>query len=457
MKRKVIALVLALTMGIAVLTGCSSASDETKSTKGTTGDAVNDTTGGAANGGTTTIKILSAMELVDEEMMDTFMSENPDIKVEYEYIASGDYSAKFSALAASNEIPDVFWTQAGYYTDQINEGLLMDLSKELDNKAYEGDVTWRDTFIPTLLENFEKIALAGCGELDSYDYGIPFTMTTVAVMYNKTIYNELGLKVPTTWTEFMSNNEAIKNAGYTAVSVQNDTCIDWFPRLFWDQFCRDEIENKGLSFSDGTMTFETESVKKGMESFKELWDKGYLPENFITANLETTQQMFIQGKLVQVLIAPDKIQYLMENAADGAEYATFALPGIAGETSRSLGGSSNIFAISSTTEKPEAAIRLLKYITSRTNFETDEGLQYSNSGLVGVERGSELDGVLSGFADAAAGGFCPDIYVPTTISTEIKTAFKSDVIPNYLMDVYSLSDVSAILQSLYNDYLASLK
>ena len=143
----------------------------------------------------------------------------------------------------------------------------------------------------------------------------------------------------------------------------------------------------------------------------------------------------------------------MSNAPENMELATFPLPGIAGLPSRSLGGASNIFAISANTEQREASVRLLKYLTSRTNFETDEGLKYSNSGLEGVERNAELDQILAGYGAAAENGFCPDVFVPTNISTEINTEFKENLIPNYLLGQITLEDVTTELQDLYDSYL----
>ncbi len=443
MKKKMLCVLLAAAMASTMIAGCGSKGEAERDKKEIIENA----------GEKTTIKFLSAMELVDEEMIEAFEKENPDIDVEFDYVDSGNYSAKFAALASSNELPDVFWTQSGYYCDQINEGLLYDLSDALADKAYEGDVAWKDTYIPSLLESLQNIAYTGCGEMDSYDYGVPFTMTTIAVMYDKTIYDKLGLNIPKTWDEFIANCEAVKNAGYTAMSVQSNTCIDWMPRLFWDQFCRDEIEEQGKTFESGEMKFSTESVQKGLEEYKKLWDKGYLPENFMTSDLDTTAQLFLQGKLAHVLIAPDKIQYIMDNAPDTMELATFPLPGIEGLPSRSLGGASNIFAVSADTEEPEAAIRLVKYLTSRQNFETDEGLKYSNSGLEGVERDPELDTILAGYSEAAENGFCPDIFVPTTVTTEINTEFKENLIPNYLLGQITLEDVTVELQEMYDMYL----
>jgi len=467
MKKRILTLMLGLTMTVSALAGCSSSADSTEAAPaeekaGNTQETAAkenisaDKVTADAGGEKASIRVLSAMQIVDEEMMQEFMDANPDITVEFEYVDSGNYSAKFAALASANELPDVFWTQTGYYCDQIKEGLLMDLSDAMASNSYEGDKAWKDTFIPNLLTNFENIALSGCGEMESYDYGVPFTMTTVAVMYDKKIYDDLGLSEPETWDAFMDNCKAVKDAGYTPLTVQSNVCADWIPRLLWDQYCRDEIEVQGLSFADKGMTFEAESVKKGLSQFKEMWDEGYLAENYFTADIDTTAQMFLQGELAQVLIAPDKISYIMDNAPETMELATFALPGAAGLPSRSLGGSSNIFAVSADTKEPEAAVRFLKYLTSRTNFETAETLKYSNSGLDGVDKGEELNQILAGYAKAADGGFCPDVFVPTNASTEISSQFRDDLLPNYLLGDISLEDVCSRLQEMYDSYLEDL-
>ena len=453
MRKKIAVLLLTTAMAAASLAGC--AEPDTSAPSGTPAAEANgkNTSAQEAGEGKTTIRFLSAMQLVDEEMIQAFMDANPDIEVKYEYVDSGNYSAKFAALASANELPDVFWTQSGYYCDQIKEGLLMDLSDEMASNCYEGDKAWKDTFVPNLLTNFEGLALAGCGEMESYDYGVPFTMTTVAVMYDKAIYDRLNLTEPATWEAFMENCDGVKQAGYTPLTVQSNTCVDWLPRLFWDQYCRVEIEEQGLSFADKTMTFETESVKQGMSQFKDLWDKGYLAENYFTADLDTTAQMFLQGELAQILVSPDMSAYIMDNAPDTMELATFALPGIAGLPSRSLGGSSNIFAVSAGTKEPEAAVRLVKYLTSRTNFETDDGLKYSNSGLLDIKRGEALDQLLAGYTAAADGGFCPDVFIPTTANTEINSEFKNNLLPNYLLGQIELDTVCNDLQELYDSFL----
>ena len=95
----------------------------------------------------------------------------------------------------------------------------------------------------------------------------------------------------------------------------------------------------------------------------------------------------------------------------------------------------------------------MKYLTSKTNFTTDEGLKYSSSGLNNVERDPALDEILAGYNAAAENGFCPETFVPTTITTEIGTEFKENLIPNYLLGQLSLDDVTGELQDMYDTYL----
>ena len=62
-------------------------------------------------------------------------------------------------------------------------------------------------------------------------YGAPWGTTfDGGVMYNKKVYSKLGLSVPTTWKQFISNSEKIKAAGITPVLVSyGDT---WTSQLF---------------------------------------------------------------------------------------------------------------------------------------------------------------------------------------------------------------------------------
>lgn len=454
---------LLLTGALALSTAaCGNASDGDASSSAAGTTAAGNTSSVAsstaeATGEPVTLRVLSANEAIDETMMQEFMDANPNIKIEYEYVSAADAPTKLAALATANDLPDVFQTQSAMYVDLVKEGMLMDLTDALNTPSYEGDKTWAETYDTALLGNSENILKTGCGEMDTYSYGVPFAMTTVAVLYDQTIYENLNLEVPTTWDEFVANLEALKAADYSAIAVQNNTCLDWFPRLFWDQYCRDELETQGLSFADGTMTFNSDSVKEGLIQYKKLYDAGYFQESYLTDTLEMTEQLFLQGKLAQLMVTTDKIKYLLDNKPESMKLASYALPGINGLPSRSLGGASVILTANKDTEHPEEAVTLLKYLTSRTNFSTNEKLQLSISGLQGVTLPEEYAVITKGYGEAAAAGFCPEVFVPTNITSEMNTTFRGDQVQNYLLGNYTLEQVCQTMQDMYDEYLESVK
>ena len=58
----------------------------------------------------------------------------------------------------------------------------------------------------------------GTVTINGATYGVPFSSSQAGgVLYSKKVYEELGLKVPQTWDEFIANCEAIKAAGKTAI------------------------------------------------------------------------------------------------------------------------------------------------------------------------------------------------------------------------------------------------
>ncbi len=441
-----LAAVLGFAMAFISLTGCgggnSSASNSKEADSSSTGEIV-------------TIKVLDGFN-GGQSSVAVFEAENQNIKVDYEYVVAENFYGKFSAMVAAGEAPDVVWAQSGFFVDQVKSGLLLDLTEELKGQNYEGDAVWQETFVPELLDNCRGLLRVLGDDYTSKNFGVPYTMTSIAIVYDKALFDKLGLKAPTTYEEFTKVNNTLKENGYTPLSMIQDW-MDWYPRLFWDQYCRDVLDKDPKAFEDGTMTFKDPAVYKGLESFKEMWDKGWFPESGITDTRETMQQLFVQGKVAQVATVPNILSYMADNVPEGVELASYAFPGIAGKPSRSLGGASHAYGISKDSKHQAEALRYIKFLTSKTNF-TQEYAKYYNSGLVNVKRDPSLDQFLQGFTDAAKGGFSPDIYVPVNATPELSNASKTDILPNYLLGKYDIDKVTDEYQKIYQEsYLNNLK
>jgi len=135
-------------------------------------------------------------------LADAFNAANPNIKVKVDSSvpsgAEGDNLIK--TRLATNDVPDLFFYNSGSLFQALNP------DKTLLNVA---DEAWVKTLNPT----FVKTVSTTNGV-----YGAPTaTATGGGVFYYKPAYEKLGLKVPTTWAEFMANNQKIKAAGQDAV------------------------------------------------------------------------------------------------------------------------------------------------------------------------------------------------------------------------------------------------
>ena len=103
-------------------------------------------------------------------------------------------------------------TNAGLnYWALIYNGDVLPMDEFLDQPNWEGDMTWRESFLP--------------GSLDAYMYegkvySIPLMYSVYGVWYNKTMFEEYGWQTPITWDEFFALCEQIKAAGLWPLAFQ---------------------------------------------------------------------------------------------------------------------------------------------------------------------------------------------------------------------------------------------
>lgn len=394
---------------------------------------------------------MDASVIVTPDVFAQFEKDNPGIKVEID--ASSDMQAhytKMMTLISANEIPDVFISQSAGYINFVEKNVIMNLKDELKTKNYEGDQVWEDSFIEALLENGRDILKNSTLKLENHDYGVPYMMTSIAVAYDKKLFAKLNINPPKTWSEFIQVNEKLKNAGYVPLAILNSDCIDWFPRIFWDQYCREKLDKNPDAFETGQMKFTDSEVKQALIEYKKMWDMGYIDKNMFVNDQQKNQIAFVQKKVAQYYVVPEALKYVVDNMSKDVEISTYTLPGIAGLPPRSLGGASILWHVSATTKHKDAAVKLLKFLTSRTLNSTHPNFKYVIAPLKTSEKPPETKILLDGFTASAINGFSPEIYVPAAINAKMSEVFKFDLIPNYLLGKYDINKVVNTLQDLYN-------
>ncbi|WP_296644452.1 ABC transporter substrate-binding protein [Romboutsia sp. 13368] len=132
---------------------------------------------------------------------DNFTKENPNIKITLQNQSSyQDLQQKITATTASpKDLPTITQAYPDWLLNAIDENLVLDLKPYIENETLKFD-------------NYDDI-LKGFREASTIDdkiYGIPFNKSTEVLWYNKTLFDKLGLKVPTTYDEFADVAEQIK-------------------------------------------------------------------------------------------------------------------------------------------------------------------------------------------------------------------------------------------------------
>jgi raffinose/stachyose/melibiose transport system substrate-binding protein len=151
------------------------------------------------------------------------------------------------------------------------------------------------------------------------------------VLYNKPIFDKLGLSVPKTWAEFMANNKKIKASGVPPViqGYQTDT---WTSQLFM----LGDFHNVAAAEPDfaaqytaGKKKYATDpAALKSFKRLQEVRDAGYLNKDFASTNLNEALKKVATGAGAQYPALTFTVSTIQANTPkDINNVGFFALPG----------------------------------------------------------------------------------------------------------------------------------
>jgi raffinose/stachyose/melibiose transport system substrate-binding protein len=137
-------------------------------------------------------------------LIEKFEQENPSIHVEMNVLPSDSYIANASATLLSGEGADVFASFPGSQFEALQEsGAYVDLSNE------------------AFIDRFSE-SLLGAGEKDGKQLAVPYQLVYNIPVYNKGIFEKLGLEPPTDWEGFLKVSDVLKENGYDPILFAGD-------------------------------------------------------------------------------------------------------------------------------------------------------------------------------------------------------------------------------------------
>lgn len=243
MKKRVICLMLGVTMVAALMAGCGQKKEaESKD--------------GKVHIEFMHQQVEQERQDVVKEIIDDFQAENPDIVVESIPVNEDDYDSKIAAQGGSGELAAIIeYSQDQAKTSVTNQFTDTDAVKKIIEKKGA--------------DKFFEGALNVTKTEDGASYvGVPISSWVQGIWVNQAMLKEKGLEVPSTWDEVMEVAKAFHNPAERMYGIALPTSDSAFTEQVFSQFA---ISNGANVFDkDKNVTVNTTEMKESLEYYKAL-------------------------------------------------------------------------------------------------------------------------------------------------------------------------------------------
>lgn len=209
---------------------------------------------------------------------------NPDIKIETDFIQNSDYTAGVKTRLLGGEQMDVFdtWSPSLFSEfRKLGDDVYLDLS----------DLSIMKQFNPNTLKSVT---------INGKIYAAPELLHSDGILYNKTLFDQLKIKAPTNWSEFLKICEKLKKNNIIPLSMDGE----WYvPQFFWGSAMPDlgAKPDYASKLEAGTIKTTDKILVTAINKLKSLIDKGYIPKDWAGMKHEQSKDLLGQGKAAMMV------------------------------------------------------------------------------------------------------------------------------------------------------------
>ena len=283
-----------------------------------------------------------------KEIADDF-TEATGIKTEILVVPWDEYWTMLEAGAQGGSLPDVFWMHSNESERYMSNDMLLDLtdyieqSETIDLNNYYSDIT----------ELYMH---------DGKNYAIPKDYDTIALWYNKTMFDEAGIAYPDetwTWQTLADTAKALtkddgSQYGFALPAINNQ---DGYYNIIYDM---------------GGYIINDDKTKSGWDDPKTIEAMNWLYDNVVTVSMPTPETMtentadvlMNSGKIAMTMMGSWMVAAFADNEYASENCDVAVLPMADDGTRKSIYNGLGWVA-SAGTDKPEEAWKLLEYFGSK--------------------------------------------------------------------------------------------
>lgn len=257
------------------------------------------------------------------KIIESFEKENPDIKIEYVFVGSGDiYQDRLRVDLMGGKGPDVFGIPTGADFDTARD-FEEDLTPYCES-AWGAD--WQDKFLDSCIDNVSDAS----GNI----YGLPLGQTYAGYLWaDVNMLKEYGCTVPTNYEEMQKTCSVLReNGSYPLAIGAKDS---WLNLDMWMSIAADCNQDVLYDAIEGKASFEAEPLVESFRIWQECFNNGVFQDDAIKMPLydkvnnmfqrEGSIPMFINGSwAMNMYTLSDQKTYENFNG-EGADHEIFLI------------------------------------------------------------------------------------------------------------------------------------
>jgi len=277
------------------------------------------------------------------------MEDKYNIKTEVELTPADIGYTIINSRVATGEMPDIL---------EFNSGALLQTLNPPNNFVDISDQTFVDKFSSDF-----KTAVT----IDGGVYGVPSKYAGVGgIIYNKDIYEELGLDIPLTWSEFIANCNQVEAAGY--IPILGSFGDNWTAQLLVlaDYYNVNALEP---NFADDFTVNKVHcsDSQAMLRSFEKLWEaKDLMNDDFITTTYDDALRLLSEGNFAHWPMLNFALQQLSANYPEAIDsVGMFPEPSDDPNINGFTSWASNTFILTNQCSDMEAGMKWLEFMTTQ--------------------------------------------------------------------------------------------
>lgn len=291
------------------------------------------------------------------KVLEDFQKENPDIKLEIDETEAKAYDTKIKTAAAGDELPDVFYSQAGgSIKGYVSAGKILPIDDYLNDGT-------KDRLLSGVLSNMT---------FDGKVYGLPYTQATAVFFVNKELFDQNGIKIPETYNELVTAVKAFRAKGITPMTVGAKD--EWPTTQYFDimtiraagaKVVNDALNKKG--------SYEDPGIIDAAAKFQELVKLQAFNDGALGVTRDESEMAFYDGKVPMYVNGSWTVGNIQKDGSkikDKILALRFPLiEGGKGDINDFTGGAAEGFFVGANTKYKEESVKLLKFITEHHSKE----------------------------------------------------------------------------------------